>query len=154
DGGQRLRLNLDPADQPLTIETDGTVSVEAGHPRYEGNLVLARPAGFALRGGRSITSEPGRETSKITATPRSGVFGQLGVQYGTETRAIKLGGTAELKFGAKPRFDAVLSARQIDIDRAVLAADAPQRTPVALLQSIHEMFSEFTRPSIPVKIGL
>ncbi len=27
---------------------------------------------------------------------------QLDIQYGPEDRAIKLGGTAELKFGAKP----------------------------------------------------
>jgi large subunit ribosomal protein L24 len=154
EGGQRMRLNLDPADQPLTIETDGTASFEGGHPRYEGNLVLTRPAGFALRNGRTITSDPWRETSKITATPASVLFEQLELQYGTEDRAIKLGGTAELKFGAKARFDAVLSARQIDIDRAVLAADAPQRTPVALLHSMTETLSEFTRPSIPVKIGL
>jgi len=154
DGGQRLRLNLDPADQPLTIETDGTVSVEGGHPRYEGNLVLARPAGFALRDGRTITSDPWRETSKITATPASVLFEQLEVQFGTEDRAVKLAGTAELKLGAKPRFDAVLSARQLDIDRAVLAADAPQRTPVALLHSMSDTLSEFTRPSIPVKIGI
>jgi large subunit ribosomal protein L24 len=154
DGGLRLRLNLDPVDRPLTIESDGTVTVEGGHPRFEGNLVLARPAGVALRDGRTITGDPWHETSKITATPASVLFEQLDVRYGIEDRAIKLGGTAELKLGAKPRFDAVLSARQIDIDRAVLGADAPQRTPVALLHSMSDTFSDFTRPSIPIKIGL
>jgi large subunit ribosomal protein L24 len=154
DGDLRLRLNLDPADQPLTIETDGTVSFDGGHPRYDGNLVLARPAGFKLRDGRTVASDPWREASKITATPASVLFEQLEVQYGIEDRAIKLGGTAELKFGAKPRFDAVLSARQVDIDRAVLAADAPQRTPAALMHSLSDTFSDLTRPSIPVKIGI
>jgi uncharacterized protein involved in outer membrane biogenesis len=154
DGAMRLHLNLDPADRPLTIESEGTVSVERGHPRFEGNLVLTRPAGFALRDGRTVTSDPWRTTSKITVVPASVLFEQLDLQYGTEDRAIKVGGTAELKLGAKPRFEAVLSARQIDIDRALLTADAPRRTPAALLHSMTDTLSEFTRPSIPIKIGI
>src|SRR5262249_47802780 len=73
--------------------------------------------------------------------------------YGPEERAIKLAGTAELKFGAKPGFDGVLSARQIDLDR-VLMPDATRRTPVALLRHITDTLGEFARPPIPVKIGI
>jgi large subunit ribosomal protein L24 len=154
DGGLRVRVSLDPADRPLTIETEGTVWVEREHPRFEGALVLARPAGFKLASGGAVTSDPWRATSRITATPASVLFEQLDIQYGPEERAIKLGGTAELKLGAKPRFDAVLSARQIDLDRALLASDASQRTPVALLRSLTDTLSEFAHPPVPIKIGL
>jgi large subunit ribosomal protein L24 len=154
DGGMRLRVSLDPADRPLTIETDGTVWVEREHPRFEGGLVLTRPAGFALPGGGTVTSAPWRATSRLSATPASVLLEHVDIQYGPEERAIKLGGTAELKVGAKPRFDAVLSARQLDLDRAVLATDAPQRTPVALLRSLTDTLSEFAQPPIPIKIGL
>jgi len=154
DGGMRLRLAVDPADRPLTIETDGTMWVEREHPRFEGGLVLTRPAGFALPKGGAVTSAPWRASSRITATPASMLFEQLDIHYGPEERAIKLGGTAELKLGAKPRFDAVLSARQMDLDRALLASDAPQRTPVALLRSLTDTFSEFARPPVPIKVGL
>jgi large subunit ribosomal protein L24 len=154
DGGMRMHLSLDPADRPLTIETDGTVWVEREHPRFEGGLVLARPAGFKLAAGGTVTSDPWRATSRVNATPASVLLEQLDIQYGPEERAIKLGGTAELKLGAKPRFDAVLSARQLDLDRALLASDAPQRTPVALLRSLTDAVSAFAQPPVPIKIGL
>jgi uncharacterized protein involved in outer membrane biogenesis len=154
DGGMRLRLNLDPADRPLTIEAEGMVSLERQHPRFEGALVLARPAGFKPARGGTVTNDPWRVVSRLAATPASVLLEQLDIQYGPEERAIKLGGTAELKLGAKPRFDAVLSARQIDFDRALLASDAPQRTPAALLRSLTNGLSEFSRPPVPIKIGL
>jgi uncharacterized protein involved in outer membrane biogenesis len=154
DGGMRMRLSLDPADRPLTIESDGTVWVEREHPRFEGNLVLARPAGFALPDGRTVTSDPWRATSRITASPGSVLFEQLDMQYGPEDRAVKLAGTAELKLGAKPRFDAVLSARQIDLDRALRLPDAPERTPVTLLRSMTETLAGFAQLPVPIKIGI
>ena len=153
DGGMRLRLSLDPADRPLTIETEGTVSVEHQRPRFEGNLVLARPAGFALPNGKTVTNDPWRATSRITASPDKVHFEQLDVQYGPEDRAIKLAGTADLLLGAKPRFKAVLSARQLDLDRALLLPETPQRTPVALLRSMTDTL-EFSRPPVPVEIGV
>jgi len=91
DGGMRMRLSLDPADRPLTIEGDGTVWIEREHPRFEGSLVLARPAAFALPNGRGVTSDPWRATSKVTATPASVLFEQLDLQYGPEDRTIKVG---------------------------------------------------------------
>src|SRR5262249_44939317 len=141
DGGMRLRLNVDPSDRPLTIETDGMLRVEQGRPRFDGNLSLAGLAGFALPNGPTVASEPWRATSRINATPSGALLEQLDFQYGPEERAIKLAGTAELKFGAKPGFDGVLSARQIDLDR-VLMPDATRRTPVALLRHITDTLGE------------
>ena len=152
EGGMRMRLSVDPADRPLTIETEGTLWVEREHPRFEGNLVLARPAGFALPNGKSVTNDPWRATSRIIATPASVRVQQLEVQYGPEDRAIRLVGTAEFKLGAKPRLDAVLSARQVDLDRAMLLPDAPQRTPVASLRGMTDTLSELARPPVPINI--
>ena len=154
DGGMRLRVSLDPSDRPLTIESDGTFWVERGSPRYEGNLALARPAGLALSNGTAVANDPWRTSSRIKATPTSVLFEQIDLQYGPEDRAIKLAGTAELKLGAKPRFEAVLSARQVDLDRALLQQDATRRTPVGLLHSMTDTLSEFARPPVPVKIGI
>ena len=154
DGGMRLRLEIDPSDRPLTIETDGTFWAEHEHPRYEGSLVLARPAGFALSNGTAVANEPWRATSRIKATPAAALLEQLDFQYGPDDRAIKLAGAAEFKFGAKPRFDGVLSARQIDIDRVTLTPDAPRRTPVALLRGMTDALAEVARLPVPLRIGL
>jgi large subunit ribosomal protein L24 len=154
DGGMRMRLSLDPADRPLAIQTDGMLRVDHQRPRYEGSLVLARPAGFALSNGKTIASEPWRAASRITATSASALLEQLDFQYGPDERAIKLAGTAELRFGAKPRFEGVLSARQIDLDRALLMPDATRRTPVALLRGMADTLSEFAHLPVPVRIGI
>ena len=154
DGGMRLHLSIDPGDRPLAIETDGTLWVERELPRYEGNLMLARLAGFAPSGGKTVASEPWRATSRIKATPAGALLEQVDFQYGPDDRAVKLAGTAELKFGAKPRFDGVLSARQIDLDRSLPMPDSTQRTPVALLRSLTDALSEFAHPPVPVKIGI
>ncbi len=154
DGGMRLRLSVDPSDRPLAIETDGTLWVERELPRYEGNLVLARPAGMVLSSGQAVASEPWRTTSRVKATSAAVLFEQIDIQYGPDDRAIKLAGTADLKFGAKPRFEGVLSARQVDLDRALLAADAVKRSPIALLRTMTDTLSDLGRPPLPMKIGL
>ena len=153
-GGLHLHVALDPSDRPLTIETDGTAAVDNGHLRYDGSITLARLVGFALPDGTTIASDPWRATSRIRATSTSALLEQVEFQYGPDERAIKLAGTAELSFGAKPRFDGVLSARQIDLDRAFLAPDAAQRTPIALLRRMTAGLFGLGAPPIPVKIGI
>jgi len=154
DGGQRLRLAIDPADRPLTVETDGALRIDNGRPVYEGKLTLARPAGFALANGKTIASEPWRATGRVKATSAGALFEQIDFQYGPEDRAIKLAGTADLKLGAKPRFDGVLSARQVDLDRALLMPDAARRTPLAFLRSMADTLGEFAHPPVSVTIGV
>ena len=43
DGGVKVRLNLEPADLPRTIDVDGSMWVERGVPRFEGTLQVAHP---------------------------------------------------------------------------------------------------------------
>ncbi len=154
EGGQRLRLAIEPADRPLTVETDGALRIEDGRPVYEGKLTLARPAGFALANGKTIASEPWRATGRVKATSAGALFEQIDFQYGPEDRAIKLAGTADLKIGGKPRFDGVLSARQVDLDRALLMPDAARRTPLAFLRSMADTLGEFAHPAVSVTIGV
>src|SRR5581483_9806675 len=40
DDGVRVRLGLDTAERPLTVETDGLVAFERGAPRFEGNFSM------------------------------------------------------------------------------------------------------------------
>jgi large subunit ribosomal protein L24 len=153
DGGMRLRLAIDPADRPLTIESDGTLSFERERPRYEGNLVLARPVGFALPSGATVASEPWRATSRIRITSAGALLEDVEFKYGPEERALTLAGTAELKFGAKPSLEGVLSARQIDLDRAV-QPDPSAATPIARLRRIGDGLAGFAHPPFPVKVGV
>jgi large subunit ribosomal protein L24 len=65
--GVRLNLSLKTDERPLTVETDGLLTLERGGPRFEGALALSRPAGAVLAGGKAVAFEPWRLASKVKA---------------------------------------------------------------------------------------
>jgi large subunit ribosomal protein L24 len=151
--GMKLRLALDAANRPLVVETDGMLAFDDGTPRYDGSLVLTRPVGTELASGRTVVSEPLKLTGRVKATPHETLIEQVEVQYGPEDRATRLTGTASLRLGARPEFQGVLSARQLDLDRAAGAAEG-RRPPVAALQALLASFVAGIRLPLPVKLGL
>ncbi|RAI32837.1 hypothetical protein CH338_23530, partial [Rhodoplanes elegans] len=116
DGGVRLRLNVDPLDQPFAIETDGTLWL-AGSPRYDGNLALSRSAGAPLGAAAGRPREPWRVAGKVEATPSRVRLAQGEVTYGAEERAVRLAGSADLVLGRFPRLDLAVVGRNVDLDR-------------------------------------
>jgi large subunit ribosomal protein L24 len=153
DGTTRIKLSVDPADRPLSGEVDGALTLENGEPRFEGALNVARSAGVVLAAGQAVQNEPVRVTSRVRASKTAALFEQLEFQYGPDERAVKLTGTAELKFGANPRFDGVLSGRQLDLDK-LATGDLPRKVPLAALRTLKESFGPGLRTSIPAKIGI
>jgi len=151
DDGIKLRLGLDPSDRPLTIEADGILAPERGAPRFEGTISLARIAGLARVSGQPLVNEPWRVTGRVKATQASALLDQFDVQYGPEERALRLTGTAEMKFGSRPQFEGVLSARQLDFDRAM--PDVAKRLPLAAFRAIAETFG-VARTPIPMRLGI
>jgi uncharacterized protein involved in outer membrane biogenesis len=154
DGAVKLKLSLDPVDQPLTLETEGALRLERGSPRYEGTLSLARPAAIARASGRGEVAVPWRASAKVKAAPTQALFEQIEYQYGPEERAARLNGSAELRLGQNPGFDAVLSARQVDLDRALALPEAAGRPPLAALKAFIETLTASYRPQFPIKLGI
>ncbi|HLH89719.1 MAG TPA: AsmA-like C-terminal region-containing protein [Xanthobacteraceae bacterium] len=156
DGGMRMRLSLsvNPTAHPLSVETDGVLRLESSRPRYDGTLTLAGPASAAAAAGATPATDPWRATSHVKVTPAGALFEDVDLQYGPDDHALKLAGTADFAFGAKPSVAAVLSARQLDLDRAALLPDAAPRTPVALLRRMADTLAQFAHPPLPVKIGV
>jgi large subunit ribosomal protein L24 len=154
DGALRVRLGIDPADHPLAIEAEGALRIEESAPRFDGTLTLSRPAAVGRADGRGQVAVPWRASAKVKATPAQALFEQLEYQYGPDDRAIRLTGTAELRFGKNPRFESVLSARQIDLDRALALPEAPSRLPLAALKAFIEPLTTSYRPAFPVKLGV
>jgi large subunit ribosomal protein L24 len=152
DGSMKVKLGLDPADHPLAVEADGALRLEENAPRFDGTLTLSRPAAMAKVDGRGAVAVPWRASAKVKAAPQQALFEQLEYQYGPDERAIRLTGTAELRFGKNPRFDGVLSARQVDLDRALgLPGQTP---PLAALKAFVEPLTTSYRPPFPVRLGI
>jgi large subunit ribosomal protein L24 len=154
EGGLRVHFNLDPADRPLAFETDGLVTLEKGVPHYEGTLSLLRPAGVELAGGKTVASDPWRLSGKVKADTQKALFEQIELQYGPEERVLRLTGTADMKFGSRPDFNGVLTARQIDLDRAMASSDASTRLPLAALRSLTESLGGLGQLPLPVRLGV
>lgn len=152
EAGVRLRLNIDPVNRPLSIEAEGALTLAGGDPKFDGTLSFARPVGVALRGA-SVT-QPWRATGKVKASAAAALIQQIEFQYGPEEQGLKLTGVADFKFGARPRFDGVLSGRQIDLDRAMMTNDGTRPLPAAAISQLAELGSGVFRPSIPIQIGV
>lgn len=153
DSAFRVRLSTDPIDRPLLAETDGTLSWEAGEPRFEGVLTLTRRAATMRADGNAMVIEPWRATSKVKLNPASALLEQVEFQYGPEERAIKLAGSANVRLGSRPLFEGALSARQIDVDRLVGTLDEPKRSPASVAKAFAETFGVM-RPVLPVSLAL
>ena len=130
------------------------VRLEDNSPRFDGTLTLSRPVAVAGASGRGIVATPWRASAKVKASPANALFEQLEYQYGPEARAIKLTGTAEMRFGKEPRFDSVLSARQVDLDRALALPEATGRLPLSALKAFIEPLASSYRPPFPVRLGI
>ena len=145
--GAKFRLSLEAVDRPLIVETDGVLRIDDASPRYEGALTLARPAGAALPGGRTLAREPWRLTTQVKADPRRIFAEQIEFQYGPDDRPFRLSGKADVALGVSPHFTATLAGRQLDLDRLIDAPDASRRSPAAtLLAAVRTLFEQARAP--------
>jgi uncharacterized protein involved in outer membrane biogenesis len=150
DGGVKVRLNVDPADHPRTVDLDGSIWVEQGRPRFDGTLQLTRPVGRSPDG----IVESWRVTSHVRADGTAAVLEQVEFQYGPEERAIRLKGDARLTFSAKPELVATLSAPQVDLDRILALPEASGRRPLVAVKTLVESFVRAQRLPVAVRLGI
>ena len=161
DGGARVRVIVSPADHPPTIDVEGALAFAGGEPRFEGTMSLSQPVGIGSRGATPSTqglaqplTQPWRLSGKIKASAQSALVQSVDFLYGSEDRGFRLGGVADLTFGAHPRFNGVLSGRQIDVDRAVSNADGARQSPAAIIRKLVELAGAAYRPALPFQIGV
>ena len=157
DGTLKLHVNIDPVDRPLGIEADGALAFAGGEPHFDGMVSLSRPVGIGVRGsGQSAQtlSQPWRMSGKIKATGQSALLENVEFQYGSEEQGLKLTGVADFKFGARPRFNGVLSGKQVDLDRATSGTDATRQPPAAAIRKLVELGAAAFRTAVPIQIGV
>jgi large subunit ribosomal protein L24 len=153
DGTLKLHLNVDPVNHPMSIESDGTLTLTGGAPSFEGTVSLARPVGVAKRGGVEVT-QPWRLSGKVKATAQSALMDNLEFQYGSEDQALKLTGVADFQFGKRPSLNAVLSGRQVDLDRALVETDGTRPPPAAAARQLVAFAGSAVSPTFPMKVGV
>ena len=157
DGGAlKLKVNVDPVSRPLSVAAEGTLTISSGKPTFDGALSLARPVILASHNpaaGEGV-NPPWRLSGKIKAGAASALMQQFEFQYGSDEQGFKLTGVADFTFGKHPRFDGVLSGRQIDLDRVLAADDGTRPPPAAAIRRIARLTAGAFRPAIPIQIGV
>jgi len=150
DGTLKLRVTVDPSSSRFGIEADGVMTLAGSAPKFDGIVALARPVGIAARG----VSQPWRVSGNVKADAQGALFEQLDFHYGSEERGLTLTGVADFTFGKNPRFDGVLSGRQIDLDQALASGDDARALPAAAVRELVELAGGVFRPRIPIQIGV
>jgi uncharacterized protein involved in outer membrane biogenesis len=119
-----LKLALTPSERPLQISFDGKAGVADGALRLGGALQIARLAEPPAKGDKATdTSLPWRVSATIDVGAKAIDASEVTVAIGHEERAYLLTGAARLPLTPRAELEAKLSARQIDLDRALSTPD-------------------------------
>ncbi|QCK86042.1 AsmA family protein [Phreatobacter aquaticus] len=143
-GGLSLRVRAQDQDQGLTLEAEGTITGTGG-PRFEGPLILSGATGGL----------PWRLAGTATASTESLLIDKVEASLGPADRMARGSGSIRLSWGANPAIDAIVTARQVDLDKLIEAPDAAPRTPRDILAGLVRAVPGLAGgASWPVTIGL
>ncbi len=153
--GTRVHLTVDPGARGRSVDLDGVLSFDARAPRFDGAVILAGPGG--IKPGAAPGEPPWRLSARLKADPASARLEQLEASYGADETALKLSGSADVRFGASPLLRATLSARQLDADK-LLAKDAVRDNsaaePTRLLPGLRSLVAAIPPASLATQIDV
>lgn len=148
DGSIVLKAALSPASRPIAISLDGRLSQAGGVPEWSGKAHVER-----------VVAEDDRETTPWVAdaavdlNPQQLLAKDLAFRYGPEDRPFAITGATTVDLADPPYFDAVLSARQIDLDRTLgRGPDAPASL-ASVLAAFSAAVDTLPRPPIAGRVG-
>lgn len=133
DGQIRVGATIRPYAYPVVLTLDGNLGYDRDQPFYRGLVTLENEAAVEQEAqvawGEDEEPAEGEEgqagprpwqlEASAVAGPQSVVFEELGLRIGGHEHPITLSGAAQLEIGEEPSFSAVMSSRQIDVDRAL-----------------------------------
>ncbi|AXS41310.1 AsmA family protein [Breoghania sp. L-A4] len=165
DGKIRVKAEFVPTEVPVTLRLDGLLGDSNGAPEYVGDFVLASVAQVETPEGEDDITFNGGQLSRQAAqlwegegkfelTPVQLDISELAFRYGREDRPFRLDGDGTVLFGAAPRFDARITAKQVDLDRIF---GAGPKDPLAIDQAAASLLASLKNlplPPIPGAIGL
>jgi large subunit ribosomal protein L24 len=152
DGGMKIRLSIEADERALSFESDGTVWIDGGAPRFEGAAALSPWAGKKDSSGRvTLINDPWKVSGRVKASPASVQLDKMEMSYGPEGRVIRVNGDAAMTFGQEPRISGTLMARQIDFDR-ILPSGEQKRSPFETVKLLVDELAEAPAPPLPVHI--
>jgi large subunit ribosomal protein L24 len=151
DGGMKVRLGISAARRAIDFDSDGTVWIDGGAPRFEGAATILPVAGRKDAGGRTlINTTPWKVSGRIKASTTAMQVDKIEAFYGPPERIIRVTGDAGMDF-RDPRITGTLAARQLDFDR-ILPSGEQKRSPFETIKLLVEQLAE--TPALPLPVRL
>jgi len=150
DGSGKLTLkaNVRSSLHPVVASFDGQLKIAAHRPTWTGKATLTRE--IAKEDQATL---PWSVSADLDMSNRAILAKALEFRYGNEERPFSITGVATLDLAAMPSFEAVLSARQIDLDRTLgKGPDQPVSFDGALT-AFGSALAGLPVPSVPGRIG-
>ncbi len=147
--GMRVKSLLTPANFAVSLAMDGNVKEgEDERFHYIGTTEISN----AIEGAAG-TVTPWSLSGSSDLTASSLVLPKFEFSHGPVDQAYRLNGAGTVDFGANPRFDVVVSSRQLDFDRAL--GEGPN-APINLQEGVSRLAEALVRmpvPDIPGHVG-
>lgn len=147
-GGFTLKANVRSAIHPVNANFDGQLKIASHRPTWAGKATLDR-----IIAKDDQATLPWSVTADLDISNRAVLAKALEFRYGAEERPFTISGVATLDLAAAPSFEAVLSARQIDLDRTL--GEGPDK-PVSFnnaLAAFGATIAGLPVPSVPGRVG-
>lgn len=148
----RVKLEANPATMPVTVSAEGPLGLDDKGLTWAGGFSLMHVADDDGKTNRK--PPPGwRASGSFDLRPDLLRFPAFTLSQGPEDRPYSLTGAATVDLGRAMRFDAVLKARQLDLDRSIgKGPNEPARVEAAS-GAIVAGIAELPVPTIPGRIG-
>lgn len=146
--GGKLRLIAEGRTQPFALDLDGTLRLVGDVPRFEGKGTLSRK-------GEAGAAEAWRLAAAVRASPEAIVADTLELTMAEDTRPAQLTGSARFSLGRAIGLDAVLNARNLDLDALrPQAAGAAAPTPADAAGALVGLLANLPAPDVTSRIGI
>ncbi len=151
DGSLRVKLDVIPADVPVTASAEGLVAVDGKGLGWTGTFALGQVV--AARDGEEKPAPGWRAGGSFELRPEMLRLPELTLAEGPDDRPFSLTGAATIALGAEMRFDAVLKSRQVDLDRSIGKGPGEPVDVNAAGGALVAALASLPRPPIQGRIG-
>lgn len=155
DAGGTLPVRLRFAQSPDVQTTfDGLLRLGAAEPALEGDLSFVHAPTIAKGDKGAAPPLAWRIAARVKGDARAIDARDVGISVGPEERAYALAGSARVDLGADPRLQLALSARHVDLDRAIARATGAAVATADVADAIAAALVSMPKPPLPTRLAL
>ncbi|HEV7284047.1 MAG TPA: AsmA family protein, partial [Kaistia sp.] len=149
----RVKLEANPANVPIAVSAEGPLGLDDKGLTWAGNFTLAHVEDDDGTPAGKKPSLGWRASGSYDLRPEQLRLPAFTLSQGPADRPYSLTGAASVDLGKAMRFDAVLKARQLDLDRSIGKGPNEPASVDLASQAIVTGLAGIPVPTIPGRVG-